>query len=177
MEPVLLGLAAPSAANAASNLLERTVNTLSKPFAAVLHAMTDSADTADQTAPALEVANLETQFAKLQTNLAQQINKALASAGVELTEPLELRVSEIDGSLEVVGNHPQRALIESALADDEQLSQNFTTAIALQQLLAAFEAAEEVDSSTDSVDLSRAEDNEVTGLFSNEGAEVTLTFH
>lgn len=172
MEPVLLGLAAPSAVNTAGNLLERTFNTLAEPFSAVLHAVADSLAPANEEQPAMQVADLQIASAELQTNLATRIEQALDSAGVKLTEPLQLTISPIDGRLEVVGEHPQKTLIESALADDPELAQDFSTAVALQQLLAA-----EAPESEDDVALGAASDNSLTAQFTLDetGASLKLT--
>lgn len=182
MEPVLLGLAAPSAVSAAGNLLERTLNTLAEPFSAVLHAVADSLSPANEEQAAVQAADLQLDLAELQTNLASRIEQALASAGVELTEPLQLSISEIDGSLEVVGEHPQKALIESALADDRELSRDFSEALALQQLLAAAKESEEANSA-DATALGEAETAAITALFwsdetgSIDEAGAKLEFH
>lgn len=175
MEPVLLGLATPAAVNAAGNLLSRTLSTLAEPFSAVLHAVADSFAPANEEQAAVQVADLQTALAELQSHLASRIEQALASAGVELTEPLKLSISEIDGSLEVVGEHPQKALIESALANDPELSRSFAEAIALQQLLAGADEAEEANS-VDSMTLGVAENDAITALFSIDetGAKLTL---
>ena len=175
MEPVLLGLATPAAVNAAGNLLSRTLNTLAEPFSAVLHAVTDSFAPANEEQAAVQVADLQTALAELQSNLASRIEQALASAGVELTEPLKLSISEIDGSLEVVGEHPQKALIESALANDLELSGDFAEAFALQQLLAGADEAEEANSA-DAIALGVAENDAITALFSTDetGSKLTL---
>ncbi|MDZ4657093.1 MAG: hypothetical protein SH868_05890 [Bythopirellula sp.] len=169
MEPVLLGLAAPSAVNTAGNLLERTFNTLAEPFSAVLHAVADSLSAASDEQPAVPIADMQTALPELQQNLATRIEQALASAGVELTEPLQLRISAIDGRLEVVGEHPQKALIESALADDPELAQDFSLAVAIQQLLLAEEPE-------DDVALGAASDNSLTAQFTSDetGASLTL---
>ena len=142
MEPVLLGLAATSAASEAGSLLEHTFKTLAEPFATVLHAVAEAMSSENEESAPIETSDLKSHLEQMQASLAGRIQQALASAGVELTEPLELRISEIDGTLEVVGEHPQKALIESALADDSDMARGFNELIALQQLLTSTDEAE-----------------------------------
>lgn len=112
MEPVLLGIAGASAANA-GNLLERSARAVLEPFANVLRAAASSFSPVDN--------ELEVEAESPVKVLADRIEKALSTAGIEITEPLELAVS--DGQLVVVGNHPQRTLIEAALAQDPTLGE------------------------------------------------------
>lgn len=110
MEPALIGLAGASASKV-GDLLERTTRAAARPFSAVLHAA------ADVLSPAAVSAG---QPASPTDELAQRIQEDLALAGVELTEPLELALNR--GKLEVVGEHPQKTLIEAALAQDPGLA-------------------------------------------------------
>jgi hypothetical protein len=135
LQPVLLGLAAPSAANAAGSLLERTFNSVAEPFAMMLDAAAQVL--AGEEEAATESADIGSNLDQWQVQLAGQIEKALSAAGVELTEPLTLRISPTDGNVEVVGDHPQRALIESALADEPDLAKQLAELLALRQALNA----------------------------------------
>jgi hypothetical protein len=173
MEPVLLGLAATSAASEAGSLLERTFHTVAEPFATVLHAVAEAMSAENKESTPVETGDLQSYLEEIQASLANSIQQALASAGVELSEPLELRISEIDGSLEVVGEHPQKALIESALADDPDLARGFNELVALHQLLTATAQVEEEPS--DNVLLGESEDDVVTAIFSTEDDALTLT--
>ena len=174
MEPVLLGLAATSAASEAGSLLQRTFETVAEPFAIVLHAVAEAMSAKNEESAPIETDDLKSHLEQMQASLATSIQQALASAGVELTEPLELRISEIDGSLEVVGDHPQKALIESALADDPDLARGFNELIALHQLLTATDEAE--DENSDSVLFGEPKNDVETALFSTEEDSTTLTF-
>lgn len=174
MEPVLLGIAATSAASEAGSLLERTFETLAEPFATVLHAVAEAMSAENDESAPIETGDLKSHLEQMQASLAATIQQALASAGVELTEPLELRNSEIDGTLEVVGDHPQKALIESAFADDPDLSQGFSELIALHQLLTANDESDDENSGI--VSFGDPENDAVTALFSAQDDVATLTF-
>jgi transposase len=105
---------------------------------------------------------------QLQSQLAGEIEKSLSAAGVELTEPLTLRISPTDGSIEVVGDHPQRALIESALADEPDLAAQFAELFALRQELNA------EDDENDS-EVTFGESESLTAIFSADENGPTLT--
>jgi hypothetical protein len=167
LQPVLLGLAAPSAANAASNVLDRTLESVAEPFAMILDAVAEALTSEEQTESDGDVAN--TNLDALQIQLASQIEEALSAAGIELNEPIELRISPTDGSIEVVGEHPQRALIESALADEPNLATQFAELLALRQ-------ATEVDNekSNEFVTLGEADSFSVIFSTSEDGAALTL---
>jgi hypothetical protein len=174
MEPVLLGLAATSAASEAGSLLERTFETLAEPFATVLHAVAEAMSSENEEPAPIETGDLKSHLEQMQASLAGSIQQALASAGIELTEPLELRISEIDGSLEVAGEHPQKALIESALADDPDLARAFSELIALQQLLTETDEAKEENS--EMVLFGEPVNSAVTAVYSTDGIAATLNF-
>jgi hypothetical protein len=167
LQPVLLGLAAPSAANAAGSVLDRTLESVAEPFAMILDAVAEALASEEQGESERGVAS--TNLDALQIQLANQIEEALSAAGIELTEPIELRVSPTDGSIEVVGEHPQRALIESALADEPNLTAQFTELLALRQ-------ATEVDDkeSNEFVPLGEADSFSVIFSSSEDGAALTL---
>lgn len=175
MEPVLLGLAAPAAVGQAGSVIERTLDTLAIPFAAVLNAVAETLAPAEEVQEEIQLDDLRSNFDALQSDLAQRILGALASAGIKLDEPLELRISEFDGRLEVVGDHPQKALIESALADDENLEQDFTAATALFELLSAINA-QEGSGDSDVTELGDADDDEITARLAVDEGEVSFTF-
>jgi hypothetical protein len=177
MEPVLLGLAAPSAVNEAGNLLDRTLRSAAKPFAAILHAvassLTPNADVSDSSR--LGTDDLKTYVENLQANLADRIKDALKSAGVSSGEPISLRIAEVDGRFEVAGDHPQKTLIESALAHEEDIAEQFAELVALRQLLAAADEAEA--ETTDSVSLGLAEQEAVLAIFSFDEGAAKLEFN
>jgi hypothetical protein len=167
LQPVLLGLAAPSAANAAGSLLERTLESVAEPFAMILDAVAETLASEEQTESESDAAS--TNLDALQIQLASQIEEALSAAGIELNEPIELRISPTDGSIEVVGDHPQRALIESALADEPDLAAQFAELLALRQ-------ATEVDDEESNEFVSFGEADSLSAVFlsSENGAELTL---
>jgi hypothetical protein len=135
MEAVLLGMAAPVAANSAGNLLEGTLRTAAVPFTALLQALTSTMSSESEDSASAVIQGLPGNLSMQRDELASQIQKALSSAGIELADPLALRISPTDGHLEVVGDHPQKALIEAALADDPKLAEKFNEVAALEQLL------------------------------------------
>ncbi len=174
MDPVLLGLAAPSAARSAGNLLQRTLSAVAEPFSAILHTVAESLAAENQNQSTAQVGDLNAQLNELQSTLAGDIHQTLAAAGIDLTVPIEFRISQVDGSLEVVGDHPQRALIESALADNPDLANDFKEVIALRQLLAAEKTDQE---DFDTVAFGEADIDEITGMLSIDEAGATLEFH
>jgi hypothetical protein len=56
--------------------------------------------------------------------LAGRIRRQLASAGIDLFEPVEL-ISNGQGGIAVAGPHPQQAVIEQALGSDVLLERDF----------------------------------------------------
>jgi hypothetical protein len=158
LQPVLLGLAAPSAANAAGSLLDRTLQSVAEPFAVVLDAVAGALASEKQTESGDDttVTNLDA----LQIQLASEIEKALSAAGIELTEPITLRISPTDGSLEVAGDHPQRALIESALADEPDLAERFAELFTLRQ-------ASEVDDEDNTAIVPLGEADSISAIFTS----------
>ncbi len=129
MEPVLLGLASPSTA---VGLLEKTVKATTKPFAYILNSLAEGLKPNEATGESPE-ASLADRSSQLQDELAQRIHEALVAAGVDLSNPLRLNLSEADGSLEIAGDHPQATLIEAALAQDPDLADDFRKLLELQQ--------------------------------------------
>jgi hypothetical protein len=171
MESVLLGLAAPAAVGTAGSLLERSLETVGKPFAAFLHAITATPSKGEDASPAT-IEGLHDNLKTLREELAASIEKVLKSAGVDLTDPITIRISPADGHLEVVGDHPQKALVESALAGNRDLADNFTELAALQEVLEAGKELNESDSN-ETVALGEVDQDEVTAVFtanSQEGA-------
>jgi hypothetical protein len=173
MDPVLLGLAAPSAVGTAGSLLERTLHSVTEPFAVVLSAVSKALTVGDSPLPSAKMDDLHEILESLRNQLATGIESALAAAGVHITEPLELRICEADGQLEVVGDHPQKAIIESALADNKQLASSFTEVAALQAILTAADNHDEPDLAA-VVALGESENQSTTALFLNNNDGPTL---
>jgi hypothetical protein len=160
LQPVLLGLAAPSAANATGSLLERAFDSVAEPFAMMLDAAAQVLAGEDEAAT--ESADAGSYLDQLQVQLAGEIEKALSAAGIELTEPITLRISPTDGSLEVVGEHSQRALIESALANEPDLAERF-----------ALRQASEIENKENDEFVPLGEANSVSAIFT--GSELIFT--
>jgi hypothetical protein len=177
MDPVLLGLAAPSAVNEAGNLLDRTLRSAAKPFAAVLQAVASTLVDSEESSGSLSIGidDLQTHLEKLQIDLASSIKESLTAAGVDINEAIALRVSETDGRIEVAGDHPQKALIESILAHDEYLSGQLAELLALRQLLVADDNA--ASESIETVPLGRAEQRGMLAIFSVDEGSARLEFN
>jgi hypothetical protein len=175
MESVLLGMAAPAAVGTAGSLLDRTLHAAAEPFAVLLHAIGSAALPEGNESAAAASDTLHGKLDVLRNELAGAIENALTSAGVDLSEPIALRISEADGHLEVAGDHPQKAIIEAALADDPDLANKFAEVAALTQLLAAVNKLDETNS-TDAVALGQAEQYSVTALFSANDDGAILEF-
>jgi hypothetical protein len=109
----------------------------------------------------------------LRDDLAAKIEKALRNAGIDLAEPLALRISPTDGQIDVAGDHPQKALIEAALADSSGLVDSFNEVAALAQLLTTI--AKPTDPET--VSLGEVEQGGITALFTVDENGATLEFN
>lgn len=173
MESVLLGMAAPVAVTSAGSLLEGTLRTATQPFAALLQALTFPTSTESEDSVPSGIEELHGSLESLRDDVAAKIEKALTSAGVDLAEPITLRISPTDGHLEVVGDPPQKALIEAALADDPDLVNEFTEVAALEQLLATM--AKPTDSTI--VPLGQDEQDPVTAIFTMNGESADIEFN
>lgn len=136
MEPVLLGMAAPAAIGTAGNLVDRAMHRVAEPFATVMHAIAGTLSS-DPSVAIESSGNISDKLQSLQAQLATEIEQTLVAAGVDLSEPIALRLGEADGQLEVVGEHPQKALIEAALADRRELPGSFAEVLALHQWLSS----------------------------------------
>jgi len=171
MEPVLLGLAAPTA-KAAGNLVQDTVQSARQPFAAMFQKAAEALETTEsptsttsETSPAplardqdphysllselltgrasedslhgVSISDIRQHADNLQHGIERRIQEALSVAGIQVDEPLRIRISEFDGSLEVASDHKQRALIESVLAQDKDLAADVRRLMSLGQLVSA----------------------------------------
>ncbi|NOY42088.1 MAG: hypothetical protein GXP26_09660 [Planctomycetes bacterium] len=155
MEPILFGVAAPAIATGASTVsraagtvaqsFSRTLQSASQLLTTEPSAETPSPQQASGsegprfallskllagkspsgTPSNLTIEDVQSHANNLQADLQQRIQDALAGAGVELEQPLRLKISGADGSLEVDGAHPQRAIIEAALNSDPSLATDF----------------------------------------------------
>jgi len=122
MGPAAIGTAIGAAALTAGRGAASAVgNGLS--FAAEL--LRAAGGSVDSTAKAAEQSCAAKDQLKLRTDeLADRIRRQLASAGIDLFEPVEL-ISNGQGGIAVAGPHPQQAAIEEALASDVLLEHDF----------------------------------------------------
>jgi len=162
MDPVLFGVAAPAVASGAQ-AVGRAVDSATQSFGDLLqsagHLFSAEPGTslpmeaeepvsldaprfavlgellAGDSAENLSLEDLQLHANGLQEDIQQRIQDALASAGIELEEPLQLSISGKDGSLEVNGAHPQRALIEAVLNGDQSLVEDFQKLVTERQIL------------------------------------------
>ncbi len=118
MKPVTLGIAGATA-NELGGLLGRSSQAVIEPFSKVLHAVANTLSSHDK-GGAIEAGSGE-------NLLENRIDKVLAAAGIKTTEPLELTID--NGKVVVVGDHPQRTLIESAFAQDPTLAKDLSELI------------------------------------------------
>jgi len=169
MEPIWLGLGAPKLLSAAAAVGHRAA----EPFGDVLEAARSflREESAPDSTPAvlapaknphmkllsemltgqsldgsrsrLEIDDIRTHADSLQDGLQRKIRQLLDRAGIELTEPVQLRVSPLDGQLEVEGNTPQRAVLEAALASDPSIAADFRQLVTMRTLTSA--AADNAD--------------------------------
>jgi hypothetical protein len=128
------GLLTSEPAANASNPADEQSLAVDNPRFALLSNMLAGNTAAEATEP-LSIADIQTHVEQLQTDVEQRIESVLADAGIRLDSPLQIALSGIDGSLEVVGAHPQRAAIEAALNSDPTLAADFQVLSAEQKLL------------------------------------------
>jgi len=155
MEPLLLGLAAPSfasTANAVGRAVTPVAKLLASPFALLLQA--GSASAPPEETPAIAIEGLLDRAKALQKDLESRIQQAVKDSGVQLNFPVRLGLSQSDGALEANGVvSPQREILEAALASDPSIADDFRQLAAVRQLLSAVDKQEELSSSYSSESL------------------------
>ena len=142
MEPLLLGLAAPSIASAVGSV-GRAVTPVAKlamtPFAAILQQQSQA-----PTAPTASKAEVHTptlsdirdSAKSLQSELVNRIQNAIEDSGVKVNFPVRLQISEFDGRLEVEDiASPDREILEASLNSDPSLTDDFRELSALKKIL------------------------------------------
>ena len=130
-----------------------------------------------------DVTQLEAEAVALRADIKRGILHALSEAGIRLDEPISLELSPRDGSIEVTGAHPQRAVIEAVLnkravaagirtlqAIHEFLSASSDPSWSAQQLL--HESAQAAPTRTNSISTRNAARLQVSVL----GNELRLNF-
>ncbi len=163
MEPVWLGLAVPRLASAATAVGRKAV----EPFAEALDAARGllGEKSQPQATPtvltaannphsqllsemltgqslsrgdgSIQIEDIHTHADALQDSLQRRIHELLDRSGIKLDESVQLRVSPLDGQLEVEGDTPQRAMIEAALASDPSIASDFRQLSAMRSLASA----------------------------------------
>ncbi len=83
----------------------------------------------------LSIEDIQADARQTQDDIEKRIEEALDRAGIKLDSPLRLTVSGIDGTFEVDGIHPQRAVIEAALNSDRTLAADFQKLSAERQIV------------------------------------------
>ena len=133
MDALPLGLAAPVIGSALGSV-GRVASAVRSPFTAIFEAASQKLPS-ESAGVETELEGLQGHLGSMQRNLEQRILEALSSAGIEIDGPIELKISEFDGSLEVSNGHPQRAVIEAALAADASIAVDFRRLSAIHSLL------------------------------------------
>jgi hypothetical protein len=163
MEPIWLGLTAPKLISAATAVGRKAA----EPFAEVLDAARgllrdepQPAATPTPLAPAknphslllsevltgqslssgdgsVQIDDIRTHADTLQNDLQRRIHELMSRSGIKLDGAVKLRVSPLDGQLEVEGETSQRAMIEAALASDPSIATDFRQLSAMRSLLNA----------------------------------------
>ena len=87
----------------------------------------------------IDLAEIRTNAEELLRDLTDRIDQALRAAGIETEGELELRISPLDGSLEVSGSAPRAGEIELVLANSPEFARDFRRLTAMESLLAAAE--------------------------------------
>lgn len=131
MEPLVVGLSAPSIVSAVGN----AASAVTKPFASILHGI--SARSESEGPVGIQLTDLELRAAELEKQLSTRIDEAIEYSGAEIDSDLRLRLSELDGRMEVVSGTQDRAILEAALATDPSIAEEFKELTALKQMLTA----------------------------------------
>ncbi len=165
MEPVWLGLAAPKLLSAATAVGRRAAEPFAEALDAARGLLGEKSElqlAPTKLAPAsnphsqllsesltgqplisgdgpIEIEDIRTHADALQDSLQRRIHELLERSGIKLDSAVQLRVSPLDGQLEVEGDTPQRAVIEAALASDPSIAADFRQLSAMRSLLAAAE--------------------------------------
>ena len=163
MEPLWVGLAVPKVV-AAANAVSRTV---AEPFSDVLEKAQSILRKEPQPQPSIlssaknphtqllselltgqsltsgagsiDIADIRTHADDLQDSLQRRIRELFDLQGIELEEPVQLRVSPFDGQLEIASDSSQRAMVEAALASDSTIAADFRQLAAMRSITAAAE--------------------------------------
>lgn|GEM_PF-838219 len=91
----------------------------------------------------IDLAEVRVRAAGLRDDLQRRLQQAFSGAGIAAGMEVRLRVNPDGGTVEVVGDHPQRVAIEGVFAGDPQLSQDFRNLTAIGQLLQAADSRRE----------------------------------
>lgn len=160
MEPVLLGLAAPKLLSAATAVGRRAVEPFAEALGAARGLLSEKSEpqaAPTKLAPAknphsqllselltgqplirgngtIEIADIRTHADALQDSLQRRIHELLERSGIKLDGAVQLRVSPLDGQLEIEGDTPQRAMLEAALASDPSIASDFRRLSAMRSL-------------------------------------------
>jgi hypothetical protein len=160
MEPIWLGLTAPKLISAATAVGRKAAEPFTEVLAAARGLLRDEPQSSATPAPlspadnphsqllaevltgqalggegSLPIDDIRTHAESFQDELQRRIQSLLTRAGIELDESVQLRVSPLDGQLEVEGDVPQRAMIEAALASDASIATDFRQLSAMKSLL------------------------------------------
>ena len=123
MDHSIFALAAPVLGTAIQGVRQLT-SVAVEPFAAVLQsAQNKSSQETGVYAEALQ--ELSHQSSELAAELHSRLQNVLQASGIQLDEPIRLRLSAFDNQIEVVDPHPERALLEAAINKDSNLVRDF----------------------------------------------------
>lgn len=166
MEPIWLGLAGQSITRTARNAAQ----SIAEPFAAVLDSAaellagqppqeSDLTSTTVKNNPhtqllaevltghplvgddrSLGVDDIRLEADSLEARLAENIERVLSNLDLRVGDAIPLRISPLDGSLEITGDVPHAAEIEKELAKDPTIATDFRRLSALQSLVSAADA-------------------------------------
>ena len=161
----------PAAASAAGSAAGAVVDTVRQPFAEVLDLILnhddaqpseaeDSTSSTSTSSPHLDLlsqaltgksptedgmislADIRSFALELQDDIEQRISQLLSDAGVEITDPIGLNLTE-DGTLQVTSDSTGAVLAEAALSQDEELAGDLRHLSAIMSLLQAADAHSE----------------------------------
>ena len=134
MEPVLLGLAAPSLVPTAQ-AVSRATSILTRPFTDIVRGAIGTPEASESGTSPFD--RLRDQAKQLQERLEERLSQVVDQAGIEIKSVIRLSLPDSGTAWNIDVDDPQRELLAAALASDSQIADDFRELAAVQALLSA----------------------------------------
>lgn len=137
-----LSMAAPAAGRAALTLVDQATQTFANMFAAAADTLGDPSaavdtDSAEPVANSVSIESIRTLGKHLTADFHRRAVGVLESAGIDTSHELSLRLGS-EGEIVVLGDHPDKQLVEQLLNADE-LAPLFSQLTGLQEIAHAYD--------------------------------------